>query len=280
MKLEEILKQDELYFIDIETVNSIGICQIGITKWSRLENRLSIVFNEIINPDVKGDEINIHAVKVHKISEYSWSNAKTYPNFHEQIKKLLDGKIVFQWGGNDIGIMFKNIRRYNLSEIKTTSLNSWSYQFKGMKLIDAAKEMGISYKSGHRAPSDSFISALVFVKDLCKYELSSVDLKIIDSFNSLAQTRNIDSERFSTSKLKSNGSGAEVCLTGFSNQEKMKFGEILAKKGYKVTTSVTSGLKFLVIPSGAYKGSPSKENEAKNVGAKVVQLSSLLNRYI
>jgi hypothetical protein len=44
--------------------------------------------------------------------------------FHEKIKKLLDGKIVFQWGGSDIAIIYKNIRRYQLSEIKTTSLTS------------------------------------------------------------------------------------------------------------------------------------------------------------
>ena len=145
MKTNEIINAEELYFIDIETVNSIGICQIGITKWSKKENRLSIVLNETVNPDVPSDQINIHAARVHRISEYAWSKAAPYPAFHEKIKKLLDGKIVFQWGGSDIAIIYKNIRRYNLSEIKTTSLNSWAYQFKGMKLVDAAQNLGFSY---------------------------------------------------------------------------------------------------------------------------------------
>jgi DNA polymerase III alpha subunit (gram-positive type) len=279
MKLEEIINAEELYFIDLETVNSIGICQIGITKWSKKENRLSIVFNEIINPDVKAEEINKHAMRVHGISEYTWSSAKPYSYFHNRIKNLLDGKIVFQWGGNDVGTIYKNIRRYNLSEIKTTSLNSWTYQFKGMKLVDAAKNLGVSFSGAHRAQSDSFITGLVFVMDLFNYEITSIDLKIIDSFNTQAKVRNGGIQRFNTKKMKINGSGDEICLTGFTDQEKMKFGELLAKKGYRVRTSVTSDLRFLVTPSNSYKGSPSKEIEAKNVGAKIVDLNSFLKTY-
>lgn len=276
MKLEDIIKQDELYFIDIETVNSNGICQIGITKWSKKENRLSIVFNEIINPDVKGDEINVHAIRVHKISEYAWSSAKPYSYFHNRIKTLLDGKIVFQWGGNDVGIIYKNIRRYKLSEIKTTALNSWNYQFKGVKLIEAAKKLGISFTGAHRAQSDSFITGLVFVMDLLKYKITNIDHKIIDSFNAQEKSRNTITKKFSTTALKMNGEGDEICLTGFTNQEKMKFGEILAKKGYRVRSSVTSGLRYLVTPSGTYSRSPGKEAEARRVGAEVVEVKSLL----
>ena len=102
-------------------------------------------------------------------------------------------------------------------------------------------------------------------------------MKIIDSFNS----RSIKTtEKFKPTNLEVNGSGEEVCLTGFTYQEKMKFGEQLAKKGYKVRSSVTSGLKFLVTPSGSYKGSPSKEIEAENVGAKIIELNSLLQSYV
>ena len=280
MKLEEIIKSEELYFIDIETVSSIGICQIGITKWSKKENRLSIVFNEIINPDVKAEEINIHAMRVHGISEYIWSKAAPYSKFHEKIKNLLNGKIVLQWGGNDVGTIYKNIRRYNLSEIKTTSLNSWAYQFKGMKLVDAAQKMGLSYSGAHRAQSDSFITGLVFVMDLLKYEITNIDHKIIDSFNFQAKVRKGGSERFNPNNMKINGEGDEVCLTGFTTQEKMKFGELLAKKGYRVRSSVTTGLRFLVTPSGSYTRSPSKEAEAVRVGAEVMDLNSFLQSYV
>jgi DNA polymerase III epsilon subunit-like protein len=106
MNTNELMKAEELYFIDIETVGGNGICQIGITKWSKKEQRLTIVFNEIINPDVPRDQINPNAVRVHRISEYQWSKADPYSKFHDQIKKLLDGKIVFQWGGSDIGIIY------------------------------------------------------------------------------------------------------------------------------------------------------------------------------
>ena len=102
-------------------------------------------------------------------------------------------------------------------------------------------------------------------------------MKIIDSFNSRSPKT---TEKFKATQLQVNGTGDEICLTGFTNQEKMKFGEILAKKGYRVTSSVTTGLRFLVTPSGSYKGSPSKEIEAKNVGAKIVDLNSFLQTYV
>ena len=273
MNLNELINSEELYFIDIETVGGAGICQVGITKWSKKENRLSIVLNETVNPDVVSEQVNPHAVRVHRISEHAWTSAAPYPAFHERIKKLLDGKIVIQWGGSDIAIIFKNIRKYNLSEIKTTSLNSWSYQYKGMKLADAAKNLGFNYSSRHSAPLDSYLTALLFVSDLCEYQPTNIDMKIINSFNSRYPKT---SETFKLSQLKANGEGEEVCLTGFTNDEKMKFGEALAKKGYRVRTNVTTNLRYLITPSGAYKGSPSKEIEAKNVGAKIVELKSLL----
>jgi DNA polymerase III alpha subunit (gram-positive type) len=275
MKTTEIINAEELYFIDIETVGGIGICQIGITKWSKKENRLSIVLNETVNPDVPSEEVNMHAVRVHRISEYAWSKAAPYPAIHEKIKKLLDGKIVFQWGGSDIAIIYKNIRRYNLSEIKTTSLNSWSYQYKGMKLTDAAQKLEFSYNSLHSAPLDSYLTALLLVTDLCGYKATNIDMKIIDSFNSRSPKT---VEKFNPSHLKTNGSGDEVCLTGFTDQEKKKFGEFLAEKGFKVRGNVTSNLRILITPSGAYTRSPGKEAEAVRVGARIMDLNSLIHR--
>jgi hypothetical protein len=52
MPLADLLLEDEIYFIDLETVGGNGICQIGITRWSKADRRLSLVFDEIINPDV------------------------------------------------------------------------------------------------------------------------------------------------------------------------------------------------------------------------------------
>jgi DNA polymerase III alpha subunit (gram-positive type) len=275
MKTTEIINAEELYFIDLETVGGMGICQIGITKWSKKENRLSIVFNETVNPDVPSEAINMHAVRVHRISEYAWSKANPYPAFHEKIKKLLDGKIVFQWGGNDIAIIYKNIRRYNLSEIKTTSLNSWAYQYKGMKLTDAAQKLEFSYNSLHSAPLDSYLAALLFVTDLCGYKATNIDMKIIDSFNSRSPKT---VEKFNPSQLKTNGHGDEVCLTGFTDQEKKKFGEFLAEKGFKVRGNVTTNLRILITPSGSYTRSPAKEAEAIRVGARIMDFNTLIHR--
>lgn len=275
MNVHDLVKADELFFIDIETVGGIGICQIGITKWNRQEQRLSVVFNEIINPDVPPEEINIHALKVHGISEYSWSNSQPYKSFHPRIRQLLDGKIVLQWGGADISIINKNIVRYKLESLKIRPLNCWLYHFKGIKLTTAAEKMGISYTGNHRAASDSYLTALIFVSDLCGYKITNIDRKIIDSFNSQVSVR---TERFKIGKMQNNGSGDEVCLTGFTSVEKEKFSKLLAGKGFRVRSNVSTGLRYLITPSGAYSRSPVKEDGARRNGAEVIDLNSLLQR--
>ena len=147
-----------------------------------------------------------------------------------------------------------------------------------MKLIEAAKNLGITFTGAHRAQSDSFITGLVFVMDLLKYEITNIDNKIIDSFNTQAKARRVGVQKFNPKNMKINGEGEEICLTGFTTQEKMKFGELLAKKGYRVRSSVTSGLRFLVTPSGSYMRSPSKEAEAVRVGAEIMDLNTLMHR--
>lgn len=273
MNAQDLARANELYFIDIETVNSIGICQIAITKWNRLEQRLSIVFNEILNPEVSPESINRYAIRTHSISEYSWSKAKPFDSFHSRIKTLLAGKIVLQWGGADFLIIQKNITSYKLEDINLISLNSWSYHYKGVKLTTAAEKLGVSYKGLHNASYDSYLAGLLFVSEICGYKITNIDRKIIESFNSRASAQ---PEKFKVGHLKSNGSGNEVCLTGFTSLEKKKFGELLAKNGFRIRGSVTSGLSFLITPSGSYQRSPSKEAEARRVGAEIIDLNSLL----
>jgi DNA polymerase III alpha subunit (gram-positive type) len=275
MNVQNLINADELYFIDIETVGGMGICQIGITRWSREEQRLSIVFNEIINPEIPSDKINIHAIKVHGISEYTWSSAKAFDSFHSRIKNILDGKIVLQWGGGDMSLINKNIDWYNLDAITATSLNSWAYHYKGMKLARAAQEQGINFTGNHRAGADSYVAALIFTTDKCGYKITITDQKIIDSFNTQARNRS-RSEGFKTGSLLKNEKGEDVCLTGFTGAEKERFGKLLVEKGFNVRAGVTSGLRYLITPTGSYSRSPGKEAFAKKNGVKVVDLNSFL----
>ena len=278
MNVQELINAEELYFIDIETVGGMGICQIGITKWSKKEQRLSIVFNEIINPEIPSEKINIHALKVHGISEYTWSSAKTFESFHSRIKNILDGKIVLQWGGGDMLLINKNIAWYNLEAIKVISLNSWAYHYKGVKLVNAAEKQGINFTGNHRAGADSYAAALLFVSDICGYKINVTNQKIIDSFNTQGRNRN-QSARIKPGTLVKNGQGDGVCLTGFTASEKERFGKLLVEKGFNVRSGVTSGLRFLITPSGSYMRSPAKEAEAIRVGAKIVDLNSFLKNF-
>jgi hypothetical protein len=102
--------------------------------------------------------------------------------------------------------------------------------------------------------------------------VTDVDMKILDSFNSRSPKT---MGKFKSSHLKINGSGDEVCLTGFTSEEK-KFGELLANKGFKIRGTVTSNLRILIIPSGSYMRNPSKEAEARRVGAEVIDPNSFV----
>ncbi len=276
MNLNDLLKADELYFIDLETVGGSGICQIGITRWSRWDRRLSLVFDEIINPEVLPESINIHALKVHSISEYMWSKAKPYSYYHSHLRNNLKGKIVLQWGGSDIGIIKKNIAKYRLDDLNVIELNSWNYHYKGVKLATAAQSLGFSYTGLHDAAYDSCLTALLFVSEFCGYKVQERDFKFINSLN--PQSPN-NGERFKLGNLETNGKGEEVCLTGFTTEEKMKFAGLLTEKGYRIRTSVNPDLKFLVTPSKTYDRSPGKVAEARRVGAAVIDLNSLLESF-
>ena len=98
-------------------------------------------------------------------------------------------------------------------------------------------------------------------------------MKIIDSFNSRSSTQ---PERIRVDQLETNGTGDEVCLTGFTSLEKKKFGELLANKGFKIRGTLTSNLRILITPLGSYMRSPSKEAEAIRIGAQIMDLNSLL----
>jgi hypothetical protein len=144
-----------------------------------------------------------------------------------------------------------------------------------VKLTTALRALGISYTGLHDAAYDSCITALLFVSEFCGYKVSERDYKFIQTLKAEAQ---VHKERFKIGDLKTNGKGSEVCLTGFTKDEKMKFSDILIKRGFRIRTSVNPTLRMLVTPSGSYSRSPSKEAEAKRIGAEIIDLNSLLLR--
>ena len=174
-----------------------------------------------------------------------------------------------------MSLINKNIAWYNLEAINATSLNSWSYHYKGVKLVNAAKEQEINFTGNHRAGADSFVAALIFATDIFGHKITNTDQKIIDSFNTQGRNRS-QFVRFKTGNLQKNPKGEDVCLTGFTAAEKERFGKLLVEKGFNVRAVVTSGLRLLVTPTENYNRSPGKEAEARRVGAEIVDLNSLL----
>ncbi len=273
MLLIDLLKKDEIYFLDIETVNNLGICQIGITKWSRVNRKLSLEFNEILNPDVPADSINIHAISKHTVSEYQWSKAQTFAGHYTWLRELLHGKVVIQWGGDDVGIIKKNISRYKLESLQVTSLNSWDYHHTSVSLDDAIASINIKRPDKHHAALDSYLTGLLFVNEFVKYDATKEDLEVIRSLGCLCDS---SEQPFRVSALTKNGLGKEVYLSGFTDKEKIEFGTKLAEMGFKIRSGVTKELDFLIIPSGFYNRSPGKEAKAKDVGAQIIDLDTFL----
>jgi hypothetical protein len=48
------------------------------------------------------------------------------------------------------------------------------------------------------------------------------------------------------------------------------------KKRFRIRSDVTSNLRILITPSGSHKRSPGKEAEATRVGAKIMDLNTLM----
>jgi hypothetical protein len=273
MLISDLLKRDLIYFIDIETVNDIGICQIGITKWDRVKRNLSIEFNKILNPDVPPESINTHAINKHTVSEYQWSTADTFAVHYLCLKELLNGNVIIQWGGNDLGIINKNISRYNLDGLIITSLNCWNYLFNSISLDIASETINIKRPIKHHAAWDSYLTGLLFVKKFENYEITKKDLEVL---HSLCPMSDFNDQPLRVSRLITNGTGKEVCLTGFTDREKKEFANKLAEMGFKIRGDVTKGLNFLIVPSKTYIRSPKKEEKAKAVGARIIDLNTFL----
>ena len=148
--------------------------------------------------------------------------------------------------------------------------------FKKSTLSAAAKEIGIENSAFHDASFDTYISALLFAAKYHKYALKTKDQTILKTYNEKYEG-NANPNKLKEMYSKASGEKGNICLSGFTASEKIKFGKLLSDQGYCLKKSVSKKLHFLILPNREYRRSPSKEKMAKEVGAKIVDFDTFLS---
>ncbi|MFG1494366.1 hypothetical protein [Halobacteriovorax sp. ZH4_bin.1] len=275
MKLDELKKEKSLLFIDIETISKKDIVQIGITKWCNETRQLEVVFNQIVNPKVEQHEINRFAESVHFVSEYQWAKANTVREYYSELSSSLKDSVVLHWGGQDCKILNDTFDYFGLDLIPYRSVNLFDFFFEQKRLIDAASEIGIKNNAFHDASFDSFVTGVLFAVHHFDYEISPTNHALMKKYDDDFKSHH---KEFRVTKIKQgSGKSGEVCLTGFKKGEKLKIAETLADLGFRIRENVTKDLDYLIVPSGDYKRSPSKEKKAIDGGAKIIQYDDFKN---
>ena len=265
--IEKLKGKHELYFLDIETINHKDIVQIGITRLKKKDLEARVLFDEIINPKTQKKDINRFASSVHFVSEHQWSSASEIHIHHSHLRKLLEGKSVCHWGGDDCKKLNNFLVDRMLPPIIMEEIDLLKYYDNQESLESSCKRYGLENAAFHDASFDSFATSLLFILDFLKLPLKEPHIKELRNYN---QKFKQAKGRFKISEIKQ-GSGAKgtVCLSGLSKLEKIEISNKLADLGYQIRSAVTSKTDYLIIPSLDYSGSPTKLAKAKEFGVEI-----------
>jgi NAD-dependent DNA ligase len=276
MDLNILKASNELYFLDIETINHLDIVQIGITRWKKNSGKLEVIFDEIINPRPLQSKINQYAANIHFVGEYRWSKAFAITHYYRRIQSLLSEQKVIHWGGNDVKTLNLAFSNQNLPEINCSSVDLLKGLVKKESLQAAANSLGFKSTAFHDASFDSFMAGIIFLNNHLNLKPSKTELDILKVYNEKFLPLN---KAFSSKDIiRGNGSKGSICLTGLRAFEKLISSNHLEQLGYSIKDTLNKSLDYLIVPSCEYKGSPSKEQRAKSLGIPIIDYDSFLNK--
>lgn len=154
--------------IDFETANSdlSSICQIGIAEMCNGE--VIRQWSSLINPE---SDFAFWNIKIHGITSDDVATAPTFPEIYEQLKSLLENKIVVSYTFFDKSAFFKAIQKNNLEPLEIIWLDATrivrnilpTYTDRGYKLQNIASHFSIATKA-HDALNDALTCAVIVNK--------------------------------------------------------------------------------------------------------------------
>lgn len=162
--------------IDVETANAdvASICQVGIVTFS--DGQAAGTWQSLLNPDDYFDPIN---VAIHGIEETAIRDAPRFPDVAPVVRRSLEGRTVVSHMPFDRLAMDRVHRKYGVSPIECTWLDSarvtrraWpEFAARGYGLADVAEFCGVDFRH-HDAAEDARAAGQVLMHAVAHTGLS------------------------------------------------------------------------------------------------------------
>lgn len=172
--------------IDFETANSslASACSLGVV--SVKNGKIDFQKEYLINPQCVFSDYNI---LIHKITPSMVEDAKTFPELWDEIKEIIDGRIVFAHAADfDIGVLNAMIERYSLDKPDISigcTLRISKIAFKDIlpncKLNTISRYLNVEHEH-HNGLSDALVCYYIIKYVKRMYQVYDV----VDLFNDLS----------------------------------------------------------------------------------------------
>lgn len=255
--------------IDFETATPTAACQIGIAVVRKGEI-VEEVCRYIQPPDNKYKKKNI---EIHHITPDMTKDAPTFAELWPEIRKYFHCQLIVCHNAPfDMGILYKEIQRYNLNDFRPMCVVC-TYQLTGVKLNVACSEYDITIDNHHNALSDAKACAELFIAYLtsepnksevvlnqeCKREKHIVESgymfhEPIRKDLLVPDLENADKNNPFYNK--------KVVITGVFSIERNELAELLKKEGADINTCISKRTNIVFV--GDNPG-PSKINKLNDL---------------
>lgn len=232
--------------LDVETANPslASICQVGIAVF--VDGRLSDGYVSLVDPQDYFSGMN---VAVHGIDEDDVENAPTFPDLHEDLARLLSGRIVVSHGAFDRNAMAQAAARFGLPPIACRWLDSarvarrtWSdCARRGYGLKALAERLGISFVH-HDAYEDARAAGEVLLRAVADSG-TGVEEWLSRSVQALAGPTPVTRDGNPDGLLY----GECLVFTGALTVPRHRAADAAARMGCAVANSVTKKTSILVV---------------------------------
>ena len=289
----------EFLVLDFEKArrDNWSICEIGLVKYSN--GLITTLIDEKINPQCEFDQKSPWFTRLHGISESDVKNSLTFNDFYPKLKKLIEGKIVFNYNGSDKSFLEAACRKNELENINVTWIDPkprikliWKNIGK-YELEIVAEYFNIDYKP-HKASEDAIALAKIIaiasiVKDHSVLEwknkfLNSSSSNTISNLNDIKNTNStfdrLNIHEISKEKSSMLDGQTIVCTSFNTSKEKRHFQDIVKALGGKSPGSISKKTtSVLVGENWSETHAPDKYQKVKELSIKDITKEEFINKY-
>lgn len=240
----------EFVAIDVETANAdmSTICKIGAVVFK--DGEIVKKWETLINPEDYFDGMNVY---IHGITEKDVKNSPKFYDVYNELKSIIDGKIVTHHTSFDKSSINRAISKYKLEPIAVTWINTalvvkrtWKeFSYKGYGLKNMSKFLKVNFKH-HDPVEDARISGLILIEAMNKLSLN-ID-GILELINKSITNALISNDGGELTEPNKDGMffGETVVFTGQLSMTRDEASYMALKLGCIVGNSVTKKTTLLV----------------------------------